>query len=53
MNEPRSLRLLARDDADEDRRNEVRRLFGEKRAVMDWKRDECILAEEDRGKGVE
>jgi hypothetical protein len=37
--------LLARDeDAElEDLRNEVRRLCGEKRAVMVWKREGCIL----------
>jgi hypothetical protein len=39
--------LLARDDVDDadmDRRNEVRRLCGEKRAVMDWNREVCIVA---------
>ncbi len=37
------LRLLL--DADEDeRRNEVRRPPGVKRAVMAWKRDVCIVA---------
>jgi hypothetical protein len=37
--------LVERELADEDRRKEVRRLCGEKRAVMAWKRDEdCILA---------
>lgn len=35
--------LLAREDGDDDRRNDVRMLCGEKRAVMDWKRDECML----------
>ena len=35
--------LLARDEADEDRRNEVRRLWGEKRAMVAWKREVCIL----------
>lgn len=28
---------------DDDRRKEVRRLWGEKRAVMVWKREGCIL----------
>jgi len=36
--------LLARDEADDDRRNEVRRLWGEKRAMVAWKREGCILA---------
>lgn len=39
--------LLAREDADDDvdsdRRNEVRRLCGEKRAVMLWKREVCMV----------
>lgn len=36
--------LLARDEAElEDLRKEVRRLRGEKRVVMVWKRDGCIL----------
>ena len=35
--------LLARDEAEDDRRNEVLRLCGEKRAVMAWKREDCIL----------
>jgi len=35
--------LLARDEADDDRRNEVRRLWGEKRAMVAWKREVCIL----------
>jgi hypothetical protein len=45
-NEARSV-LLAREDVDEadmDRRNEVRILCGEKRAVMDWKREACMMA---------
>ena len=45
-NEARSV-LLAREDVDDDdmdRRNEVRRLCGEKRAVMDWKREVCMVA---------
>lgn len=37
--------LLARDEADDDRRNEVRRLCGEKRAAMDWKRGDCMADE--------
>jgi hypothetical protein len=36
--------LLALDDADEDRRKLVLRLVGENRAVMEWKREVCILA---------
>lgn len=39
--------LLARDeteDDDMDRRNDVRRLCGEKRAVMDWKREVCMVS---------
>jgi hypothetical protein len=36
--------LLERDDEDDmDRRNEVRRLCGEKREVMDWKREVCMV----------
>ncbi len=39
--------LLAREEADDDddmdRRNEVRRLCGEKRAVMVWKREDCMM----------
>ena len=45
-NEARSV-LLAREDVDDDdmdRRNEVRMLCGEKRAVMDWKRGDCMVA---------
>lgn len=44
-NEARSV-LLARDEVDDDdrdRRNDVRRLWGENRAVMDWKREDCML----------
>jgi len=44
-NEARSV-LLAREDVDDDdmdRRNEVRRLWGENRAVMDWKREDCMV----------
>lgn len=42
--------LLAREEDDvdddevDDRRNELRRLCGEKRAVMDWKREVCMVA---------
>jgi hypothetical protein len=39
--------LLAREDVEDDdmdRRNEVRMLCGEKRAVMDWKRGVCMMA---------
>lgn len=43
-NEPLSeLALEEVDEADEDLRNEVRRLCREKRAVMDWKREVCML----------
>lgn len=35
---------LTRDDADEDRRKEVRNALGEKRAVMDWKWD-CMIGD--------
>ncbi|SPQ18980.1 b46bb0b0-6a0a-4e96-98fb-81886a2e45d2 [Thermothielavioides terrestris] len=52
---PRSV-LLAREDADDDvddvdsdRRNEVRRLCGEKRAVMAWKREVCIVSARRQG----
>lgn len=44
-NDARSV-LLARDDVDDDdmdRRNDVRRLCGENRAVMDWKREDCMV----------
>ncbi len=44
--EPRFV-LLSRDDVDDDdmdRRNEVRRLCGEKREVRDWKREVCMVA---------
>ena len=37
------LLLLLLLEADEDRRNEVRRLWREKRAVMAWKREVCIF----------
>lgn len=47
MNE--SLSVLAREDADDDRRNEVRRLWGLKRAAMEWKREDCILDEREVG----
>jgi len=39
------LLLLARNDGDDDRRNEVRMLWGEKRAVIAWNLDVCILAQ--------
>jgi hypothetical protein len=43
LSELRSM-LLERDDEDDmDRRNEVRRLCGEKREVMDWKREVCMV----------
>jgi hypothetical protein len=38
--------LLARDETDDDvdeRRNDVRSLWGEKRAAMDWKRGDCMF----------
>ncbi|KAG7131390.1 hypothetical protein HYQ46_009701 [Verticillium longisporum] len=36
--------LLARDEAEDERRKEARRLLEEKRAVMAWNRGEaCIL----------
>ena len=35
--------LLARDEADDDRRNEVRMLWGEKRAARAWRRVDCIM----------
>lgn len=35
--------LLARDEAEEERRKEVRSWLGEKRAVMDWKREDCMV----------
>jgi len=35
---------LARDEAEDDRRKDVRRLCREKRAVMAWKRGVCMLA---------
>lgn len=35
--------LLARDDGDDERRKDVRRVEGAKRAAMEWKRDDCIL----------
>lgn len=41
--EPRS--LLAREDADDERRKVVLSVLGEKREVMDWKREDCILNE--------
>lgn len=45
MNESRS--VLARDEAeDEDRRNEVLILWGEKRAAIEWNREDCMVASE-------
>lgn len=41
--EKEPLLLLAREEADEDRRKEVLMLWAEKRAVMAWKREDCIL----------
>ena len=35
---------LARDEAEDDRRKDVRRLCREKREVMDWKRGVCMMA---------
>lgn len=40
---PPLLLLLLLLEADGDRRNEVRRLWREKRAVMAWKREVCIF----------
>lgn len=46
--ETMEFRLLAvREEALDARRNEVRMLPGEKRAVMEWKRECCILASSD------
>lgn len=42
--EPRSMLLDRDDDDDMDRRNDVRRLCGENREVMDWKREFCMVA---------
>jgi hypothetical protein len=49
--------LLARDEAEELRRKLVRRLLGEKRAVMAWNRDDCmvggmVVGREDRSIGL-
>lgn len=35
--------LLARDEEEVERRNEVRRVEGVRRAAMAWKREDCIL----------
>lgn len=43
INESLSVLVLARDDAEEDRRNDVRMLCGEKRAAMVWKREGCMM----------
>lgn len=39
--EPRS--LLAREEADDERRKVVRSVLGEKRDAMDCKRDDCMM----------
>lgn len=39
-----SLSLLARDDVEALRRKDVRRLAAERRAVMDWRREDCMVA---------
>jgi hypothetical protein len=44
LSELRSMLLERDDDDDMDRRNEVRRLCGEKRDVMDWKREVCMMS---------
>jgi hypothetical protein len=44
MNESLSVLMLARDDAEDDRRNDVRMLCGEKRAAMLWNREGCMMA---------
>lgn len=38
------LSLLAREEVEGLRRKEVRRALAEKRAVMDWRRGDCMLA---------
>jgi len=43
MKESRSVLVLARDDADDDLRNDVRMLCGEKRAAMVWNRECCMV----------
>jgi len=43
MNESLSVLMLARDEAEDDRRNDVRMLCGEKRAAMVWNRDGCMV----------
>jgi hypothetical protein len=43
MKESLSVLVLARDDAEDDLRNEVRMLCGEKRARMVWKREGCMV----------
>jgi hypothetical protein len=35
--------LLARDEAEDERRKEVRRVDGEKRAAIAWNLEDCIL----------
>lgn len=41
--------LLARDEAAEERRKLVRKLAGEKRAEMAWKRGDCMAEDVDGG----
>jgi hypothetical protein len=43
LRHPPLLALEDADDAEDDLRNEVRSFCGEKRAVMDWRRGECIF----------
>lgn len=43
MYECLSVLALEDDEAEEDRRNEVRMFMGEKRAVIWWKRDDCMV----------
>jgi len=43
MKESLSVLVLAREDADDDLRNEVRMLCGEKRARMVWNREGCMV----------
>jgi len=46
MNESLSVLVLALDDADDDRRNDVRRLRGENRDAMVWNRVvDCMVTE--------
>ena len=41
--EPMESRLLLARDEEDERRNEVRRVEGVRRAAMAWKREDCIL----------